>query len=51
MGRAQADKRQPYPYSIKSWTIDADELRNWIQPDRYDEFIEKHFGKLFRDNC
>ena len=45
-GRAQADKRQPYPYSIKSWTIDADELRNWIRPDRYDEFIEKHFWKI-----
>lgn len=44
--RASAEERQPYPYSIKSSLIDAEELRNWIRPELYEQFLEQHFWKI-----
>jgi GR25 family glycosyltransferase involved in LPS biosynthesis len=46
--RAQQEGREPYPYSIKSTAVTADELRNWIRPELYDEFVERHFWKIIQ---
>ena len=46
VARAAKEERQPYPYSIKSSLMDPEELRNWIQPERYNEFLERHYWKI-----
>ena len=46
--RALKEKRQPYPYSIKSSPVTAAELKNWIKPELYDEFLERHFWKIIQ---
>lgn len=44
--RAAKEGRQPYPYSIKSTEIDADELAQWIRPELYDQFTRQHFWRI-----
>ena len=44
--RAAKEGRQPYPYSIKSTMLAPEELRNWIKPELYDQFLEQHFWKV-----
>lgn len=45
---AVKEGRRPYPYSIKSISVDAQELRNWIRPELYDQFVDQHFWKIFQ---
>lgn len=44
--RAQVEGRQPFPYNIKSGVVDADELKNWIRPELYETFLERHYWKI-----
>lgn len=46
--RAQKDRRQPYPYSIKSHAMTDEDLREWIVPERYNEFIHSHYTKILQ---
>lgn len=40
---ASQQGRKLYPYSIKNRILDKEELRAYIKPDLYDEFINRHF--------
>jgi GR25 family glycosyltransferase involved in LPS biosynthesis len=46
--QANEESRQPYPYSIKSASLDAEGLKEWIKPDLYDQFLEQHFWKIIQ---
>jgi len=46
--RAKKENRQPYPYSIKAEAIDAEELKKWIQPELYEDFLSRHFWKIIQ---
>jgi GR25 family glycosyltransferase involved in LPS biosynthesis len=42
VAKAAKDCKAPYPYSIKSEALDDQDLKEWIRPDRYQEFIDRH---------
>lgn len=44
--KAKKDKKSPYPFSIKSDFVNAEDLRKWIIPEMYNEFIERHDFKI-----
>lgn len=46
VAKAEKDQKLPYPYSIKSRELTAEELQDWIKPDLYDEFISTHDFKI-----
>lgn len=41
------DEKVPYPYSIKSDLLTADDLKSWIKPELYEEFINSHFYQIY----
>jgi GR25 family glycosyltransferase involved in LPS biosynthesis len=48
VAKAAKDQKQPYPYSIKSELLTAEDLRDWIQPEKYNQFVEQHFFKILQ---
>ena len=48
--KATKEGRQPYPYSIKSVSVDESELKKWIRPELYNDFITQHFWKIIQRN-
>lgn len=46
VAKATKDQKTPYPYSIKSHAMTPDELREWIRPEKYNEFIDSHDFKI-----
>lgn len=42
VAKAAKDQKSPYPYSIKSEPVDNTELQQWIRPELYQEFIDRH---------
>jgi hypothetical protein len=44
--KAKKDQKAPYPYSIKSESVSDIELRNWIRPELYDEFVARHYYNI-----
>jgi GR25 family glycosyltransferase involved in LPS biosynthesis len=41
--KARKDHKIPYPYSIKSEALSDHDLREWIKPELYDDFVSRHF--------
>lgn len=46
--RVKKDHRICWPYSIKSSTLTAAELQQYILPERWEEFQQDHFYKIYQ---
>lgn len=48
--KAEKEERRPYPYSIKSSNLSAEELKDWIKPELYKQFLEQHYWSITQRN-
>jgi GR25 family glycosyltransferase involved in LPS biosynthesis len=44
----EKEKRQLFPFSIKAFDVDEDYLKEFIIPEKYNEFIENHYFKILQ---
>jgi GR25 family glycosyltransferase involved in LPS biosynthesis len=45
--KLEKDKRQLYPYSIKSRELSEDQVKHIVRPERWQEFKQNHSWKIF----
>lgn len=45
--KAAKDHKSPYPFSIKSDLLTNEDLKQWIKPELYNDFINSHFHQIY----